>query len=123
MNLGRLDPNDAVTLIEKYKITAPTGNSVKISSQSNSSNNDPAKLSSSNKQTWIDALDGKNSALDSLGVTIFGQKKSNVNNSDAKSAVNTALKQIESGEYIYTTAQQLMDDLKNGVFGKLRWGF
>lgn len=80
-------------------------------------------LNSSNVSTWVKALDGNNDSLDSLGVNIWGQKKSNVNNSDAKKAVNEALKQINNGDYIFTSNQQLMNDLKNGYFGKLRWGF
>ncbi len=84
--------------------------------------NKTSGLTTNNKDTWIKALDGNNSALDTLGVNINGQKKSFVNNSDAKAAVNEALKQIESGSYKFTTNQQLMNDLKNGKFGKLRWG-
>jgi hypothetical protein len=79
-------------------------------------------LSDDNLSTWIKALDGNNKALDTLGVTIWGQKKSNVNNNDAKSAVNKALNEITEGTYIFTTNQELMNDLKNERFGKLRWG-
>ena len=81
-----------------------------------------AGLNSNNLSTWIKALDGNNSALNELGVNIWGQKKSNVNNSDAKDAVNEALRQIKDGEYTYTSNQQLMNDLKNGKFGHLGWG-
>ncbi len=79
-------------------------------------------LSDDNLSTWIKALDGNNKALDTLGVTIWGQKKSNVNNNDAKSAVNKALDEIKEGTYTFTTNQELMNDLKNERFGKLRWG-
>lgn len=80
-------------------------------------------LNQGNASTWIKALDGNNNALSTLGVDIFGQKKSNVNNTDAKNAVNEAMRQISSGEYNFTTSQQLMDDLKNHKFGYLSWGF
>lgn len=79
-------------------------------------------LSDDNLSTWIKALDGNNKALDTLGVTIWGQKKSNVNNNDAKSAVNKALNEITEGTYTFTTNQELMNDLKNERFGRLRWG-
>ena len=79
-------------------------------------------MTSDNVSTWIKALDGNNNALDELGVNIFGQKKSNVNNRDAKNAVNNALKAIQDGDYIYTDNQRLMDDLKKGFFGELGWG-
>lgn len=79
-------------------------------------------LDDTNVSTWIKALDGNNKALDNLGVTIWGQKKSNVNNKDAKNAVNTALSEIQNGTYKFTTNQDLMNDLKNGRFGKLGWG-
>ena len=81
-----------------------------------------AGLNDNNVSTWRKALDGNNNALKELGVTIWGQTKSNVNNKDAKNAVNTALEQIKSGEYKFTSNQQLMNDLKNGRFGHLGWG-
>lgn len=59
-------------------------------------------LDDTNVSTWIKALDGNNKALDTLGVTIWGQKKSNVNNKDAKNAVNTALAEIKKRNiYLY----------------------
>lgn len=79
-------------------------------------------MTNDNWETWYKALDGNNKALDELGVTIWGQKKSNVNNGDAKKAVKEALKQITEGKYTFTTNQQLMDDLKNHKFGHLGWG-
>lgn len=79
-------------------------------------------LNSSNTSTWIKALDGNNKALNELGVTINGGTKSYVNNKDARNAVNTALSKIQDGSYKFTTNQQLMNDLKNGNFGKLGWG-
>ena len=60
--------------------------------------------------------------LDTLGVTINGQKKSFVNNTDTRNAVKEALTRIENGKYTFTTNQQLMDKLKSGEFGELRWG-
>lgn len=79
-------------------------------------------LNDSNMETWIKALDGNNKALDTLGVTINGQKKSFVNNTDSRNAVKEALARIEDGRYTFTTNQELMDKLKSGEFGKLRWG-
>lgn len=117
---GRLNGQTLSSLVAKYGITAPT--------QTTSTNNTTSTqkvtpgLTSDNVETWRKALDGNNQALNTLGVTIFGQMKSNVNNNDAKNAVNEALRQIESGEYTFTTNQQLMNDLKNGKFGHLGWG-
>lgn len=79
-------------------------------------------LDDTNVGTWIKALDGNNKALETLGVDIWGQKKSNVNNTDAKNAVNTALNEIQNGTYTFTSNQQLMNDLKSGRFGSLGWG-
>ena len=80
-------------------------------------------LNQGNASTWIKALDGNNEALKALGVNIFGQKKSNVNNTAATNAVNEAMRQIASGEYTFVSDQQLMNDLKNHRFGFLSWGF
>ena len=80
-------------------------------------------LNQGNASTWIKALDGNNEALKALGVDIFGQKKSNVNNTAATNAVNEAMRQIASGEYTFVSGQQLMDDLKDHKFGYLSWGF
>lgn len=93
-----------------------------IQSESNT-NASNAGLNDSNVNTWIKALDGNNKALEELGVTIFGQKKSMVNNNDAKKAVKEALKQIKEGKYPGITNQELMNKLKNGDFGHLGWGF
>lgn len=79
-------------------------------------------LNDSNMETWIKALDGNNKALDTLGVTINGQKKSFVNNTDARNVVKEALTRIEDGRYTFTTNQELMNKLESGEFGKLRWG-
>lgn len=89
---------------------------------SNTNSVTQAGLNDTNVSKWIKALDGNNSALNELGVTIWGQTKSNVNNKDAKKAVNNALSQIKNGDYKFTTNQQLMNDLKNGRFGNLGWG-
>lgn len=80
-------------------------------------------INSTNADQWVKALDGNNNSLSNLGVTIFGQQKSNVNNKDAKTAVNNAMNQIASGQYTYKDNQTLMNDLKNGKFGHLDWGF
>lgn len=117
---GRLSATNAQTLIAMYGVTEPTSSS--NSSIATTVDNSKSTLTSDNWETWYKALDGNNSALKSLGVTIYGQNKSNVNNSDAKAAVKEALNQIQNGTYQFTTSQQLMDDLKNGKFGTLRWG-
>ena len=80
-------------------------------------------LTQDNYSLWIDALDGNNSALSQLGVNINGQTKNFVNNGDVRNAVQNALNQIQNGTYKFTSNQQLMNDLNNGVFGKLGWGF
>lgn len=92
------------------------------SSSSTTTTSTSAGLTDENKSTWIKALDGNNSALNQLGVTIYGQKKSNVNNNDAKKAVEKALEEIKNGTYTFTSNQDLMTALKNGDFGKLGWG-
>lgn len=92
------------------------------SSSSTTTTSTSAGLTDENKSTWIKALDGNNSALNQLGVTIYGQKKSNVNNNDAKKAVEKALEEIKNGTYTFTNNQDLMTALKNGEFGKLGWG-
>ena len=103
-------------LASKYsKYVSPTSNSASAISISSG-------LNSENIDTWIKALDGNNKALDTLGVTINGSKKSFANNSDIKKAVNNALKQIQEGSYKFRSNQQLMNDLKNGVFGNIGWG-
>ena len=110
-----ISPSEYSQLIAKYS-------KYNTSNINTSTSNEKAGLTSNNKELWVKALDGNNSALNTLGVNINGQKKSFVNNSDANAAVNEALKQIESGSYKFTSNQQLMNDLKNGKFGKLRWG-
>ena len=114
---GQITESDFLKLSAKYSTY-----SNKISVSSNGTTSSSAGLNSSNLSTWIKALDGNNKALDSLGVTIWGQKKSNVNNNDAQKAVKEALRQIEAGEYKFTNNQQLMNDLKNHKFGHLGWG-
>ena len=116
---GRLDANTLSTLIVKYGVTSPTTNNTVTTTTTQTV--EPG-LTDENADLWYEALDGKNSALDELGVTIWGQKKSNVNNNDARNAVKEALRQIKLGEYTFTTNQQLMNDLKNGKFGHLGWG-
>lgn len=113
---GMINEEELIQLSAKYsKYT-------KYNNTSNTSDETGAGLSDDNVSAWIKALDGNNKALDSLGVTIWGQKKSNVNNKDAKNAVNKALSEIKEGTYTFTTNQELMNDLKNERFGKLRWG-
>lgn len=117
---GRMSYDDLVYLKNYYGVTEPgssTSNNTNTSSSTNTSG-----LTDENISTWIKALDGNNSALDSLGVTIYGQKKSNVNNGDARKAVQEALKRIKDGTYTFTSNQDLMTALKNGDFGKLGWG-
>lgn len=77
----------------------------------------------SSTSLWEKALDGNNEALKSLGVTIFGQMKSQVNDDDVKVAVAEAKRQINSGEYTFVDNQTLMDDLKKHKFGYLRLGW
>ena len=120
--LGSLRDNNLINDEELSRLAAKYSKYSNQSSVTSTISNN-AGLNSSNLETWIKALDGNNNALDSLGVTIFGQKKSNVNNNDARKAVQEALRQIESGEYTFTSNQQLMDDLKNHKFGHLGWGF
>lgn len=110
---GMINEEELIQLSAKYS---------KYNNTSNTSDKTGAGLSDDNVSAWIKALDGNNKALDSLGVTIWGQKKSNVNNKDAKNAVNRALSEIKEGTYTFTTNQELMNDLKNERFGKLRWG-
>ena len=110
---GMINEEELIQLSAKYS---------KYNNTSNTSDETGAGLSDDNVSAWIKALDGNNKALDSLGVTIWGQKKSNVNNKDAKNAVNKALSEIKEGTYTFTTNQELMNDLKNERFGKLRWG-
>ena len=117
MPAGAISDEEYTKLLAKY-----SKYSNQSSGTSNISNTNNAGLNSSNLDTWIKALDGNNNALDSLGVTIFGQKKSMVNNEDAKKAVYEALKQIQNKQYTFTTNQKLMDDLKNFRFGYLGWG-
>lgn len=117
---GRLSESDFSTLVAKYGITQP--GTQKTSSNVNTVNKN-STLNNSSVETWIKALDGNNSALKELGITVFGQYKSNVNNNDARNAVKEALRQIETGEYKFISSQQLMDDLKNHKFGYLHWGF
>ncbi len=116
---GRLNEADANALIALYDIHEITSTTNTTSTTTTTAQ---PGLNSNNVSTWIKALDGNNSALNELGVNIWGQKKSNVNNADAKDAVNEALRRIKEGEYVYTTNQQLMNDLKNGEFGHLGWG-
>ena len=122
--LDRLYASNAITgeeldlLSAKYSKYSGQLNLAK--SESTTVNN--SGLNSSNLDIWIKALDGNNKALNTLGVTINGQTKSFVNNKDAKNAVNEALYEIQEGTYRFTSNQQLMNDLKNGVFGKLGWG-
>lgn len=117
---GRISANDVASLMSKYGISEISSNA--SSTTNNSEKIQTMELKESDLSTWIKALDGNNDALNTLGVTIWGQKKSNVNNKDAKNAVNEAYKQIQEGKYTFTSNQQLMNDLKNGKFGKLGWG-
>ena len=116
---GLINETEFANLAAKYSTYSNYSNwgTNSINQQTNSGLND------SNVDTWRKALDGNNKALKELGVTIWGQTKSNVNNNDAKKAVNEALKQIKEGKYTFTTNQQLMNDLKNHKFGYLGWGF
>ncbi len=116
---GLITEAEFASLTAKYSTYSGYSNST--SGNVNSINN--SGLNDSNVDTWRKALDGNNSALKELGITIWGQTKSNVNNSDAKKAVKEALKQIKEGTYTFTTNQQLMNDLKNHRFGHLGWGF
>lgn len=112
---NQISQKDFLQLAAKYANYGNTeSNDVPINANSG--------LTSNNLETWIKALDGNNKALDELGVTIYGQKKSNVNNTDARNAVKKALEEIQNGTYIYKDNQTLMDQLKNGDFGKLGWG-
>lgn len=115
---GAITEDEFLKLSAKYSTYSKENNV----SYSNTTNTTKAGLNDDNVSTWIKALDGNNKALDTLGVTIWGQKKSNVNNNDAKKAVREALHQINEGKYKFTTNQQLMNDLKNHKFGKLGWG-
>lgn len=113
---GMINEEELIQLSAKYSKYNNYNNSATDTNASNSG------LDETNASTWIKALDGNNKALDTLGVTIGGQKKSYVNNKDAKNAVNKALSEIQNGTYTFSTNQDLMNDLKNGRFGKLGWG-
>ena len=118
--LDSLYASGAITEDEFLKLSAKYSKYGEVSTTSADSTN--TGLNASNMETWIKALDGNNKALDTLGVTINGQKKSSVNNTDTRNAVKEALTRIENGKYTFTTNQQLMDKLKSGEFGELRWG-
>lgn len=111
---GAITENEFLKLSAKY--SKYNNNTTTTESSTDSGLND------SNMETWIKALDGNNKALDTLGVTINGQKKSFVNNTDARNVVKEALTRIEDGRYTFTTNQELMNKLESGEFGKLRWG-
>lgn len=111
---GAITENEFLKLSAKY--SKYNNNTMTTESSTDSGLND------SNMETWIKALDGNNKALDTLGVTINGQKKSFVNNTDARNVVKEALTRIEDGRYTFTTNQELMNKLESGEFGKLRWG-
>ena len=111
---GQISQSDFLQLSAKYSKN-PGISSTTIT------NTEPG-LTQDNYSLWVNALDGNNSALSQLGVNINGQTKNFVNNSDARNAVSNALSQIQNGTYEFTSNQQLMNDLNNGVFGKLGWG-
>lgn len=111
---GQISQSDFLQLSAKY--------SKNPGISSTSTTNIEPGLTQDNYSLWVNALDGNNSALSQLGVNINGQTKNFVNNSDARSAVSNALSQIQNGTYKFTTNQQLMNDLNNGVFGSLGWG-
>lgn len=122
--LDSLNANGIITDEEFLRLSAKYSKySNQVLNTSTTANNTTTTgLNDNNVSTWIKALDGNNKALKELGVNIWGQTKSNVNNKDVKKAVNTALSKIKSGEYKFTSNQQLMNDLKNGTFGNLGWG-
>lgn len=111
---GQISQSDFLQLSAKYSKN-PGISSTSIT------NAEPG-LTQENYSLWVNALDGNNSALNQLGVNINGQTKNFVNNSDVKKAVSNALNQIQNRTYKFTTNQQLMNDLNNGVFGNLGWG-
>lgn len=86
----------------------------------------------SNTNLWAKAVDGNNSALKSLfgkeDYKTYVEKNSKFNNggyntADVKAAVNRAAAQIQNGTYTYVSDKQLLEDLRNGIFGKFGWGF
>ncbi len=117
--LDSLYASGAITENEFLKLSAKYS---KYNNTTTTESSTDSGLNDSNMETWIKALDGNNKALDTLGVTINGQKKSFVNNTDARNVVKEALTRIEDGRYTFTTNQELMNKLESGEFGKLRWG-
>ncbi len=110
---GTLSGADYSQLIAKY--------SKYESSNINSSTNKNVGLTSDNKELWIKAAIGNDDALEQLGIT--GYRSSWSNNNDVKKAINEALRQIENNEYTFKDNQTLMDDIKNGKFVKIGWGW
>lgn len=120
---GQISATELSQLSAKYsRMESNTDSNNTNASSSSTENNEYIGLTDDNKEIWKLALDGNNSALKKLGVDIYGQKMSHVNNTDRNNAVEEALKQIKSGKYVFKDNQELMTYLKNGYFGKLGWG-
>ena len=138
--VGNLSAYDFSVLIAKYGIepvaaitTNSKENTSNISTTSTSNKTEASTLTSNTIKEWLNALDGNKNSLKRLGIENGTQRsweKTYINNlpDDAqrrgkeKDAVEEALRQIESGKYVFTTNQQLMYDLEAEKFGKLSKG-
>lgn len=82
---------------------------------------DPVYNFLNNGATWAKALDGNNAALKDLGVNINGKYHNLMNNKVAQDAINHFQEQIRTGQYKYTSNQQLMNDIANYAKDKQTW--
>lgn len=82
---------------------------------------DPVYNFLNNGATWAKALDGNNEALKNLGVNINGKYHNLMNNKVAQDAINHFQEQIRTGQYKYTSNQQLMNDIANYAKDKQTW--
>ncbi len=85
-------------------------------------------LNTNNAWLWQNALDGNNKALDQLDITLQSakgkvKKKGWNNDAKVKTAVQNAINQIASGQYVYLDNQSLADKLASGYFGDLGFGW